>query len=73
MHMHILLVVLALVNHILDGELGFLCFLCRTIGGMLAEVMNGSFLDGDDYHPSSNKGWLVISGVTYASVIISVN
>ncbi|KAH6797925.1 P-loop containing nucleoside triphosphate hydrolases superfamily protein [Perilla frutescens var. hirtella] len=26
-----------------------------TVGAMLAEVMNGCFLDADDYHPQSNK------------------
>ncbi|PIN08860.1 Gluconate kinase [Handroanthus impetiginosus] len=26
-----------------------------TIGGMLAKVINGRFLDADDYHPQSNK------------------
>ncbi|XP_073282939.1 gluconokinase-like, partial [Primulina huaijiensis] len=26
-----------------------------TIGGMLAKLLNGCFIDADDYHPQSNK------------------
>lgn len=41
-------------------HLNLCVILYRTIGAMLAQVMNCRFIDADDYHPQANKGRLLI-------------